>query len=30
MKIGIIGAGAVGSIIAREFSKLPADKDSLH
>lgn len=29
MKIGIIGAGAVGSIIAREFSKLPADKVQL-
>lgn len=29
MKIGIIGAGAVGSIIAREFSKLPADKVEL-
>lgn len=29
MKIGIIGAGAVGSIIAREFSKLPADKIDL-
>ncbi|MBF6841945.1 NAD(P)-binding domain-containing protein, partial [Acinetobacter baumannii] len=29
MKIGIIGAGAVGSIIAREFYKLPADKVEL-
>ena len=29
MKIGIIGAGAVGSIIAREFHKLPADKVEL-
>ena len=26
MNIGIIGAGAVGSIIAREFFKLPADE----
>lgn len=29
MKIGIIGAGAVGSIIAREFSSLPEDKVQL-
>lgn len=29
MRIGIIGAGAVGSIIAREFYKLPADKVEL-
>lgn len=29
MKIGIIGAGAVGSIIAREFYKLSADKVEL-
>lgn len=29
MKIGIIGAGAVGSIIAREFYKLPADEVEL-
>ncbi|CAD2074515.1 2-dehydropantoate 2-reductase [Jeotgalicoccus coquinae] len=29
MKIGIIGAGAVGSIIAREFSLLPEDKVQL-
>lgn len=29
MRIGIIGVGAVGSIIAREFYKLPADKVEL-
>lgn len=29
MRIGIIGAGAVGSIIAREFYKLPVDKVEL-
>lgn len=29
MRIGIIGAGAVGSIIAREFYKLPRDKVEL-